>query len=188
MAGLANAPVSTTDAQAKDILQKADTSGDGTLDQAEMDAYKTKMEDALKAPAQQAAGAAAFTLPSAPPSAQPSAPDRDSMAAGASAAVSDSSTTKVFDKLDTNKDGKVSFDEMTAGLAKEPISTTDAQAKDMFAKIDTSGDGSVDKTEFSEFRTKMEDAIKVQIQNAATYNQQGQANYAAIGNTVNMMA
>ena len=53
------------------------------------------------------------------------------------------------------------------GAAKEAVKTPDAQVKNMVAKIDANGDGSLSMTEFDSFRTRMEDAIKKQMDTAA---------------------
>jgi Ca2+-binding EF-hand superfamily protein len=57
----------------------------------------------------------------------------------------------VFKKLDTNKDGKLSEKEFTAGQ-KDP-----ERAKGWFKKMDTNRDGSVSLDEFKTFSKKMAD-------------------------------
>jgi len=56
---------------------------------------------------------------------------------------------KVFDTADTNGDGSVSEDELTAVLGDK--------ASDLFGKVDTDGDGVISRTEDETFRAKMDE-------------------------------
>jgi Ca2+-binding EF-hand superfamily protein len=171
------------------LMKQIDTNGDGSISETENDTFLTVMENPMKGNAKGAMGAAAGGRPPGPPPG--GAPG------GASSTAA--STTKVFDKFDTNQDGKVSMEELMAGLAKEEASKSttsktkersisESDAKELFKKIDANGDASIDKTELDSFTKKMEDAIKNQEHTASTYTQQGTVNYDAVGSTVNTIA
>ena len=181
------------------LMKQMDTNGDGSVSEAENETFLTAMDDAQKNGAPGAAGAPSGAKPSGPP------PGGGGPGGGGmDEASSTSSTTKVYDKLDTNKDGKVSFEEMMAGMAKAAASTassstssstnatggvSEADAKTLFKKIDANGDGSIDKTEFDAFTKKMEEAVKKQeAATATTYTATGDVNYEAVGSTINAIA
>lgn len=52
-----------------------------------------------------------------------------------------------FDKLDTNSDGKLTLDELKAGLKGKAVDHADK----IFAKMDANSDGSVSKDEYVAF-------------------------------------
>jgi hypothetical protein len=188
------------------LMKQIDTNSDGSISETENETFLTAMDDAQKDGSARAAGAASGTRPSGPP------PGGGPGGGGGGMAETSSTdtATKVYDKLDTNKDGKVSFEEMMAGLAKAASSTSstttssstsastaasatggvsEADAKELFKKIDANGDGSIDKTEFDSFTKKMEEAIKKQeAATATTYTAQGDMNYEAVGSSVNTIA
>ncbi|KAL5973662.1 hypothetical protein ACLOJK_030316 [Asimina triloba] len=58
---------------------------------------------------------------------------------------------KVFDRFDTNKDGKISASEMGHVLRALGSSPTDDEIKRMMDEIDTDGDGFIDLKEFADF-------------------------------------
>jgi Ca2+-binding EF-hand superfamily protein len=59
---------------------------------------------------------------------------------------------KVFDAADTNGDGTVSQDELTALLGEK--------GADVFSRVDTDGDGLISRTEDETFRAKMDEQMK----------------------------
>src|SRR5690348_2276544 len=67
---------------------------------------------------------------------------------------------ELFQKLDTNGDGKISKDELGAALASEQ-SAGSASSKapsldDLFSRIDTNGDGSIDQSENDAFLSSIQ--------------------------------
>jgi Ca2+-binding EF-hand superfamily protein len=72
-----------------------------------------------------------------------------------SASLLSKANAKIFDKLDTNKDGTVSLEEMQAGQpSSKSGSTSDTQSvSDRFTSMDTNGDGSVTEQEGLAFLT-----------------------------------
>ena len=86
---------------------------------------------------------------------------------GSSDLLSDSST-KVFNALDTNKDGTVSADELAAGLAgttgnssgssaaSDASSSTTATSSDVLSSIDSNGDGSVSQDELTAYMKSLQ--------------------------------
>ena len=89
--------------------------------------------------------AASMQAPPPPP------PPSDSSTTTASDSSSDSSSStsnssKIFDKLDTNKDGTVSLDEFLAG---RPDQVSEQQATDMFSKI-SNGSDSITEQQFAD--------------------------------------
>ena len=77
-------------------------------------------------------------------------------------AAASAETQKVFDEMDTNKDGKVSLEELTAALKKraeenrQPTDGTSAsesasETKTLFAAVDSDGDGSITQQELTSF-------------------------------------
>jgi len=56
----------------------------------------------------------------------------------------------VFDQLDANRDGKITWDEFCSGLRQVNIDDIKEFLKRAFASMDTNGDGSVSRTELSE--------------------------------------
>lgn len=72
-----------------------------------------------------------------------------------SASLLSKANAKIFDELDTNKDGTVSLEEMQAGQASSKNGkTSDAQSvSDRFSSMDTDGDGAVTEQEGLAFLT-----------------------------------
>jgi Ca2+-binding EF-hand superfamily protein len=62
---------------------------------------------------------------------------------------------KVFDTADTNQDGVVSKDELSAVTGKNGD-----DIDDLFVKVDTNGDGIISRTEDEAFRTEMMEQIQ----------------------------
>src|SRR5690348_552856 len=67
---------------------------------------------------------------------------------------------ELFQKLDTNGDGKISKDELGAALANQQ-SSGGANSKgpsldDLFSRIDTNGDGSIDQSENDAFLSSVQ--------------------------------
>jgi Ca2+-binding EF-hand superfamily protein len=147
------------------ILERADTNGDGSIDSTKNESFLSKM-DAQR--------------PQGPP---PGGPPPG----GGGAKESDSSTssTTIFDKLDTNKDGKVSLAEL---MAAKPDGASEADTANLMKEIDTNGDGSIDRSENEAFMTKMKELRALLEQNTRAYNSQGQLQASAVGSLVNASA
>ncbi len=110
-----------------ELMKEVDTDGDGAISESENETFMAAKESERKSAGAGGAG------PSGPP------PSGTPPSGGASSA---SSAAEVYDKLDTNKDGKISIEELLAAAEDE----------------------------------------------AATFNQQGQAKYDAVGGTIDMLA
>lgn len=92
-----------TDGKGKDaaaILKEADTSGDGTIDNTENEAFLSKMDSKGK--------------PSGPPPSGPPPGGAPPTGGAGGAGSSEGTTNQIYDELDTNKDGKVSLQELIA--------------------------------------------------------------------------
>lgn len=61
----------------------------------------------------------------------------------------------MFDSLDLNHDGSLSFSELKAALQKTNHSITDAEVEEFMSKYDADGDGSVSLNEFFELDDKV---------------------------------
>jgi Ca2+-binding EF-hand superfamily protein len=154
------------------IMKEVDTSGDGVIDEGENDAFLTKMESNKKA---------GGPPPGAPPAGGPP-PGGGGMKSGSSSV----SATKIFDKLDTNKDGKVSLQELMAAINTDE---TESDATDLLKQIDSDSDGSISKDEFNNYLTKLEKQLDTIIQVVQSYSEQGTTqNDSTVGGTVNTLA
>ncbi|XP_050378129.1 calmodulin-like protein 30 [Argentina anserina] len=73
----------------------------------------------------------------------------------------------VFDKFDTNKDGKISREEYKSALKTLDKEMTEAEIAKTFKALDSDGDGSIDWKEFVEmFNMGADDAKKADIEGA----------------------
>jgi Ca2+-binding EF-hand superfamily protein len=147
------------------IMEKADTNGDGAIDETENENFLSKM-DAQR--------------PQGPPPGPPPSGGR-----GKGVNETSDSSTAIFDKLDTNKDGKVSLAEL---MAAKPDNATEEDTVNLLKTIDTNGDGSIDKSENDAFMKKIQELRDLISQNARGYNNQGQSQVSAVGTVVNAMA
>jgi Ca2+-binding EF-hand superfamily protein len=121
------------------ILKEVNTSGDGTIAAAENELFLSKMDVKVKK--------------QGPPHGGP--PPRG---AGGGAKSVDNSTTKVYDKLDTNMDGVVSLQELLAAAA----------------------DG--------ESGTEIQDLLKSMAPNVTSYDGHGEGVIDVVGGIVNTLA
>ena len=142
-----------------DIMSQADTNGDGAIDESENDAFLSKMDARGKAGA-----------PSGPPP----------QGGGGT-----SDAGKIFDKLDTNHDGKVSIAEL---LAAKPNGASESDAQQFLKEVDTNGDGTIDKNENDAFFKKMDDLRKSVMQQGSVYNDRGKQQADIVGSVVNAVA
>ena len=165
----AAAPQKGKDNNAAALMKKIDTDGNGSISETESDAFLTA-KDASKNAASGVGVAARH---------------HGHHHGHGARGVSEKSVEKTYDKLDTNNDGTVSSEELSAGLDKKKIDVTDAQKKEMFTNIDANGDGAVDKSEFGAYKTRMESALKTQAQNVAVYTQQVQITYQSVSVSFN---
>jgi hypothetical protein len=69
----------------------------------------------------------------------------------------------IFDKLDTNGDGKIDSLELSAAASQKGKG---ADAAALMKKIDTNGDGTISESESDAFLTAKENAKKTNVQNA----------------------
>ncbi|KAB2057955.1 hypothetical protein ES319_A11G203000v1 [Gossypium barbadense] len=67
----------------------------------------------------------------------------------------------LFDKFDTNKDGKISKEEYKSALKVLGKGMTGAEVTKAFTAIDTDGDGFIDYKEFMEMMQNMGEGINV---------------------------
>jgi Ca2+-binding EF-hand superfamily protein len=137
---------------AAEFMKKVDANGDGSISESESDAYLTAKENAKR------------SASPGPVNGNGHGGHHHGGGPRGASKSDEKSTTKVYDKLDTNKDGVVSLEELAAGLDKKQIAVSDEQKKDMFTKIDSNNDGSIDQTEFTAYKKKMEEAAKVSAQ------------------------
>lgn len=132
------------------IFQQTDSDGDGAI-------TATEFETAFKAMRASGTGAGGGTQGPRGAGGPPPGPPPSGGQGGASAAEE---AGQVFDAMDTDKDGKVSAEELLAALkkkAEENDPSTDATGatgatpdfEKLFAAIDTDGDGSVSKDELT---------------------------------------
>jgi Ca2+-binding EF-hand superfamily protein len=143
------------------LMKQIDTNGDGLISQDENDAFLTEMEKSR-------------------PQGPPPGPPPGGGAKDAKGSTSTDTANKIFDVLDTNKDGKVSLDEL---MAASKDSADDSSIQALFKKMDENGDNSISKDEFSSFLQKMETQIDTKQQQINTYDAQTQGN-TSVGSIV----
>jgi Ca2+-binding EF-hand superfamily protein len=153
------------------IMKEADSNGDGSIDTSENDAFLTKMESQSATNGTSQAGG---TPPSGGP--PPGGGPRGGGAKASSTSSSSSSASTVYDSRDTNKDGKVSFEEMLAALEKESENTTVSSTKD-----DSSDSQST-------FLKKLEEQMNRLTQSVQTYTGQGTGSDLSLGGSLDRMA
>jgi len=107
-----------------DVFSQVDTDGDGLISRTEDKAFRAKMDERMSK-----GGSGMQAMSGMPPP-----PDQ------------------VFDTADTNEDGTVSQDELTAVLGK--------QGADVFSQVDTDGDGKISRAEDEAFRAKMDEQMQ----------------------------
>ncbi|MBX3737186.1 MAG: EF-hand domain-containing protein [Candidatus Didemnitutus sp.] len=141
----ANASAASDTPDAASVFQKMDSDGDGGIDLGE---FKTAMET-LRTARHGGGGPQGAGGPPPPP------PPGESEESSAS-----EDAQQVFDAMDTNKDGKVSADELLAALKKKAeeraeavgssgATPTEADFQKVFAAIDGDGDGSITQAELT---------------------------------------
>ena len=153
-----------TGKEAAAIMKKADINGDGTIDSTENDAFLSNVE----------AQRGAKTPPPGPP---PSGGGPH----GAHSGGSSGSSSEIFDKLDTNKDGKVSLEELLAATTDESTST---DVQDLLKSMDTDSDGSISKGELDTFLTKLEQELHTLMHSSKTYSVDGEGTTDELGQSV----
>jgi Ca2+-binding EF-hand superfamily protein len=141
------------------IMNEVDTNGDGGIDQAENDAFLSKLESQGK--------------PKMPPPGQ--GPRGGN---GVQSGNSSEDHSKIFDELDTNKDGKVSLQELMAAATDE---TASSELENLLKSMDVDADGSISKGELDSFLTKLEEEMKLLSQ---PYGKDGKGIAAGPGQTV----
>lgn len=134
------------------VFQKMDTDGDGGINVSE---FKTAMET-MRAGGSQGGPGGARGAGGPPPGPPPSGGGDDASAS--------EDAQQVFDAMDTDKDGKVSAEELLAALKKKAeeraeaagksadasaTAPTDADFERAFAAIDSDGDGSITEAELT---------------------------------------
>jgi Ca2+-binding EF-hand superfamily protein len=132
----AGAPADGKGKDAAAILKEADTSGDGTIDATENEAFLSKMDSQAK--------------PSGAPPSGPPPGGAHPAKGGSGAGSSEASTNKVYDSRDTNQDGVVSLQELLAAEDKESLK---AGIQDLLKTLtvnaqsyDEQGNGNIDAT------------------------------------------
>jgi Ca2+-binding EF-hand superfamily protein len=146
---------SKNDADSAAILKAIDTNGDGGIDEAENDAFMTKMESQGSGRMQ-------------PSGSRPQGPPPGGQSGSAS-----ENNAKIFDELDTNKDGKVSLQELMAAAGDD---SDDSSIQDLLKSIDTDSDGSISNDEFDTFMTKLEEEMQAFTQSIQSYDEEGNEN------------
>jgi Ca2+-binding EF-hand superfamily protein len=106
-----------------EIFGKTDANNDSLISKSEFDSAMAKLEQKMK-----------------------------SSHSGAQAMSGMPSPDKVFDTADTNGDGNVTQDELTAVMGDK--------AADVFSKVDTNGDGKISRAEDEAFRAKMDEQMQ----------------------------
>lgn len=125
--------MNVTGQNANQMFSKIDTNNDGKIDQ-------TENETSLKSGASAKMSGPGGSPPGgAPPGGGPPPGGKGGAgkAGAASSGGSSSSSTKVYDKKDTNKDGVVSFQEELVYELKHPVESTQSQSADSSAKLST---------------------------------------------------
>jgi Ca2+-binding EF-hand superfamily protein len=153
------------------IMKEADTNGDGSIDSSENDAFLTKLESQRTANGSAQAGGT-------PPSGGPppgGGPHGGGGSKTGSTSSSSSSTSTVYDVRDTNKDGKVSFEEMLAALEKESEQTTVTGTDDSSSDSQTA------------FLKKLEEQMNRLTQDVQTYSGLGTSSDTALGTSFDRM-
>jgi Ca2+-binding EF-hand superfamily protein len=147
----------------KNIMKQVDTNSDGSIDEAENETLLSRMDETKKPP------------PSGPK------PAGGKGKVGARAA----SKTQVFDEMDTNKDGTVSLQEL---MAAKPEGMSETDVQNFMKKIDTNSDGSIDEDENNAFIAKMEERMKLKMQEAESYNDEGKKQVEGTGEFLDVIA
>lgn len=84
---------------------------------------------------------------------------------------------KLFEKADTNGDGKVTKDELTAALPKRDGQQSSSAIDDLFKNADTDGDGTISQAD-------LQTALQKQFQqHFASYDQSGSATTGSAAST-----
>jgi Ca2+-binding EF-hand superfamily protein len=151
----------------KSFLKEVDTNGDGTIEEKENDAFLIKMEGRKNA--------------GGPPPGSPPHGGGVGMKSGSASESAD----KVYDVLDTNKDGKVSLQELMAAMGADE---TETDASNLLKQVDSDSDGSISKAEFSNYLTKLEKQLDSILKIVQSYDKQGGTqNDSSVGTTVNTL-
>jgi Ca2+-binding EF-hand superfamily protein len=150
----------------KEVMKQADTNGDGAIDKSENETFLSKM-DAQR------------------PSGPPPGPPRSGKGGKEGSDSSSVSSSTIFDELDTNKDGKVSLQEL---MAAKPDDASETDTVNLMKEIDTNGDGLIDKNENATFMAKMKEMRELLNQQTQIYNRQGQRQVQYAGTVVNASA
>jgi Ca2+-binding EF-hand superfamily protein len=140
---------------AASLIKQIDTDGDGAINESENDAFLSKMENGRP--------------PAGPP---PGGGPRGS---------SKEQQTRIFDPLDTNKDGKVSAEELLAAKMSEGKGLN---ISEILGLADSGEDRSISEDEIDTFREKLEEFTKSMMRGVSTYDGKGNQNAGTTGGVV----
>ena len=139
---------------ANDMFSKIDTTGDGSISKDEMNAAMDKMDEQMK------------KNPPPPPPMGGSGTDNTT-----SATSDETKSNKIFDSLDTNKDGYISITELMAA-------SDEKTANKIMAEVDTNKDGKISKDENDAFLKTMQEKMQSKVsgtdfstENSTTFQQ-----------------
>jgi Ca2+-binding EF-hand superfamily protein len=139
---------------ADDIFSKLDTNSDNSISKDELNAAMDKMDEQMK------------KNPPPPPPMGGSGTDNKT-----SASSDETKSNKIFDSLDTNKDGYVSITELMAAHDEKT-------ANKIMAEVDTDKDGKISKNENDAFLKKMQENMQSKVsgtdfstENSTTFQQ-----------------
>ncbi|HTY38607.1 MAG TPA: EF-hand domain-containing protein [Bacteroidota bacterium] len=149
------------------IMKEVDTNGDGAIDSSENDAFLTTME---------AHRGGKMPPPGPPPSGGPK---------GGKPGAASTNHNQIFDKLDTNKDGKVSLEELLAATTDD---STSSDVQDLFKSMDSDSDGSISQSELDTFLTKLEKELETLMHTSRKYSADGKDTTSGLGQSIDSVA
>ena len=126
---------------ADDTFSKLDTNSDNSISKDELNAAMDKMDEQLK---------------KNPPPPPPPPMGGSGKGNTASASSDETKSNKIFDSLDTNKDGYISITELMAA-------SDEKTANKIMAEVDTDKDGKISKDENDAFLKKMQENMQGKV-------------------------